>query len=140
MRVPDDKTKVAQKLMSPEFLFETSEQNLVQLQIRRNIAKDQSVDIMPILKNIYFSIQNGDQIQASKQVADLTGLLVAADLGIAKDYLIELEVQRVMPKVVRQLNKELKLAANNIDGSSKSILKKTKGKKFTKTNSDGDQK
>ena len=61
MRVPDDKTKVAKRLMSPEFLFETSEQNLVQLQIRRNIAKDLSVDIMPILKKIYFSIQNGDE-------------------------------------------------------------------------------
>jgi hypothetical protein len=35
-------------------------------------------------------------------------LLVAADLGIAREFLIEIEVKKMMPLVLKSLRKELK--------------------------------
>jgi hypothetical protein len=38
---------------------------------------------------------------------------VAADLGIAKEFLVELEVKKALPKILHQLRKDLKSAASD---------------------------
>ena len=48
----DEVTQVTQKLLQTGFIFESSESGLIPLHIHRKISKDQSVDILPILKKI----------------------------------------------------------------------------------------
>jgi hypothetical protein len=37
----------------------------------------------------------------------MAGLLVAADLGIAEEFLIEMEVKKVMPKLLKTVQRDL---------------------------------
>ena len=108
MREFDDISQVAQKLIRPGFIFESEESNLLPLRINRGIGKDEFVDILPTLRKIYYLTRKGESQSAALLVSELTGLLVAADLGIAREYLIELEVKRAMPKIIRRINTELK--------------------------------
>ena len=108
MREFDDISQVAQKLIRPGFIFESEESNLLPLRINRGIGKDEFVDILPTLRKIYDLTRKGESQSAALLVSELTGLLVAADLGIAREYLIELEVKRALPKIIRRINTELK--------------------------------
>lgn len=110
---PDEVTSIAQRLMKPEFVFQKHQQGLMPLKIERKIGHNECIDILPTLKRIYHLTINGRTKKSSELISELTGLLVAADLGIARDFLIELEVKKVLPNVIKVLNNELEASARD---------------------------
>jgi hypothetical protein len=103
----DEITIVAQKLLESEFIFDRSQQGLLPLKIQRNIGPNECVDILPTLEKIYRLTMSGKVKKSADLISELAGLLVAADLGIAKQFLIELEVKKVLPKALNVLRQDL---------------------------------
>lgn len=100
--------QVTQKLIQTGYLFENEDTSVLPLRISRNIGPNEAVDLLPTLKKIYQLILNGKSEKAAELLSEMSGLLVAADLGIAREFLIEIEVKKMMPLVLKSLRKELK--------------------------------
>lgn len=102
---------VVQHLLQKGFVFEAANQKELPLAINRSIGPNHSVNLLPTLKKIYLECEKAENRRASNLVSELTSLLVAADLGLAMEFLMELEVRKVLPKMLNQLRQELKSAA-----------------------------
>ena len=113
MKEHDDVTEVTRKLLTPGFIFENSDSNLIPMRINRSIDKDKAVDILPTLKTIYSLTREGKTEQAAELISELTGLLVAADLGIAREFLIEMQVKKGIRRLNRQVDQYLKKSATD---------------------------
>lgn len=111
MKENDDVTEVTRKLLTPGYIFENDDRNLIPMRIHRSIDKDRAVDILPTLKSIYSLTREGKTEKAAELISELTGLLVAADLGIAKEFLIEIQVKKGIGKLNRQVDQFLKKSA-----------------------------
>ena len=115
MRKHEDVNDIARKLLEPGYVFEAHESNLIPLRIRRGIGKDEAIDVLPALKSIYSLILEGKSQKASELVSELTSLLLAAELGIAQEFLIELRVRQSLPKLNRDIKRMLKKATQGKD-------------------------
>lgn len=113
MKEHDDVTEVTRKLLTPGFIFENSESSLIPMRIHRSIDKDKAVDILPTLKTIYSLTREGKNEKAAELISELTGLLVAADLGIAREFLIEMQVKKGIRRLNRQVDQYLKKSATD---------------------------
>ncbi len=113
MKEHNDVTEVTRKLLTPGFIFENSESSLIPMRIHRSIDKDQAVDILPTLKTIYSLTREGKNEKAAELISELTGLLVAADLGIAREFLIEMQVKKGIRRLNRQVDQYLKKSATD---------------------------
>lgn len=111
----DEASSVAQKLLQPEFIFDRDQQGLLPLKIQRSIGPTECVDILPTLEKIYRLLLRGKIKKSAELTSELTGLLVAADLGIAKEFLIELEVKKVLPGALKTLKEDLQVSAGEKD-------------------------
>ena len=109
-KMPDAQI-VVQHLLQKGFVFEAANQKEFPLAINRSIGPNQSVNLLPTLKRIYQECEKAENRRASSLVSELTSLLVAADLGIAMEFLVELEVQKAFPRMMNQLRQDLKSAA-----------------------------
>lgn len=107
----DEASSVAQKLLQPEFIFDRNQHGLLPLKIQRSIAPNECVDILPTLEKIYRLLLRGKIKKSAELTSELTGLLVAADLGIAKEFLIELEVKKVLPVALKTLQGDLQVSS-----------------------------
>jgi len=107
----DEASLVAQKLLQPDFIFDRDQQGLLPLKIQRSIGPNEYVDILPTLEKIYRLLLRGKIKKSAELTSELTGLLVAADLGIAKEFLIELEVRRVLPVALKTLQGDLQVSS-----------------------------
>ena len=83
--------QVTQKLIQTGYLFENEDTSVLPLRISRNIGPNEAVDLLPTLKKIYQLILNGKSEKAAELLSEMSGLLVAADLGIAREFLIEID-------------------------------------------------
>ena len=111
MKENDDVTAVTRKLLTPGYIFESNDRNLIPMRIHRSIDKDKAVDILPTLKSIYSLTREGKTEKAAELLSELTGLLVAADLGIAKEFLVEIQVKKGIGRLNRQVDQFLKKSA-----------------------------
>ena len=107
MRNHDEVIKVTQMLLKTGHLLENEDSSLFPLRIDRPIGKNEAVDLLPILRQIYALVSKGRNERAKELVSELAGLLMAAEMCIAREYLIELEVKKAMPKVLKTLRKDL---------------------------------
>lgn len=107
----DEASSVAQKLLQPDFIFDRDQQGLLPLKIQRSIGPNEYVDILPTLEKIYRLLLRGKIKKSAELTSELTGLLVAADLGIAKEFLIELEVKKVLPVALKTLQGDLQVSS-----------------------------
>jgi hypothetical protein len=71
----------------------------------------QSVNLMPNLERAYNLCLEGKHEKAAKLISEITGLLVAAEIDLGTEYLVEVEVRNQMPRMLRQIRRELK---NNV--------------------------
>ena len=110
-----DAQLVVQHLLQKGFVFEAANQKEFPIAIIRSIGPNHSVNLLPTLKKIYLECEKAENRRASNLLSELTSLLVAADLGLAMEFLMELEVQKVLPKIMNQLRKDLKSAAIKSD-------------------------
>lgn len=114
-----DSNLVLKYLLQTGFVFDVVNQNHFPLGIHRTIGPNESVDLLPILTKIYRECEKLKSQKAMTLTSELAGLLVAAELGIGKPFLIELEVQKMMPKVLNLLRQDLKAASTDFEGNSK---------------------
>lgn len=113
-KVPDAEI-VLRYLLQTGFVFDTANQKQFPLGIHRTIGPNESVDLLPTLAKIYRECEKLKSQKAMTLTSELAGLLIAAELGIGKAFLVELEVQKTMPKVLNLLRQDLKAASTDFE-------------------------
>ena len=114
----DEASNVTQKLLQTGYLFENEDRSILPLRISRSIGPNKAVDLLPTFKKIYCLTLEGRNEKAAELLSEMAGLLVAADLGIAEDFLIEMEVRKMMPKLLKTVQQDLvRSAPRNNPGS-----------------------
>ncbi len=114
-----DSHEVLQQLLQKGFVFEAANQKKFPISINRSIGPNHSVNLLPMLKKIYLECEKAENCRASNLVSELSSLLVAADLGLAMEFLMELEVKKVFPKMMNQLRQDLKSASIGSENNGK---------------------
>jgi len=107
-----DAELIVNHLLKKGFVFEAASKKEFSLSIHRTIGHNQTVNLLPTLTKIFRECEKAENSRAGELVSELTSLLVAADLGLAREFLVELEVQKALPKMLHQLRKDLKSAAS----------------------------
>lgn len=107
---------VLKHLLQSGFVFEASKKGEVPITIHRAIGPNKTVNLLPTFEKLYLECQKKKNYKASHMVSEITSLLVAADLGIAQEFLVELEVQNSMPKMLQRLRQDLKTASIKNEG------------------------
>jgi hypothetical protein len=98
----------ARDLLQPGFPFSIRDKNNKRMKIHRQINGNQSVNLMPTLERAYNLCLEGKSEKAAKLVSEITGLLVAAEIDLGPEYLVEVEVRNQMPRMLSQIRRELK--------------------------------
>ena len=101
----------ARDLLKPGFPFSIRDKNNKRMKIYRKIDDNQSVNLMPTLERAYNLCLEGKAEKAAKLVSEITGLLIAAEIDLGPEYLVEVEVRNQMPRLLSQIRRELK---NNV--------------------------
>jgi hypothetical protein len=101
----------ARDLLKPGFPFSIRDKNNKRMKIHRKIDDNQSVNLMPTLERAYNLCLEGKAEKAAKLVSEITGLLIAAEIDLGSEYLVEVEVRNQMPRMLSQIRRELK---NNV--------------------------
>jgi hypothetical protein len=109
-KIPDAEG-VLKYLLQTGFVFDVLNQKHYHFGIYRSIGPNESVDLLPTLAKIYRECEKSKSQRAMALTSELAGLLVAAELGIGKKFLIELEIQKTLPKLLNLLRQDLKSAA-----------------------------
>lgn len=101
----------ARDLLKPGFPFSIRDKNNKRIRIHRKINGTQSVNLMPTLERAYNLCLEGKSEKAAKLVSEIAGLLVAVEIDLGPEYLVEVEVRNAMPKILSEIRRELK---NNV--------------------------
>ncbi len=98
----------ARDLLKPGFPFSIRDKNNKRMKIHRKINESQCVNLMPTLERAYNLCLEGKAEKAARLVSEITGLLVAAEIDLGPEYLVEVEVRNAMPRMLSQIRRELK--------------------------------
>jgi hypothetical protein len=101
----------ARDLLKPGFPFSIRDQNNKRVKIQRRVNEFQTVNLMPNLERAYNLCLEGKCEKAAKLISEITGLLVAAEIDLGTEYLVEVEVRNQMPRMLSQIRRELR---NNV--------------------------
>ena len=101
----------ARDLLKPGFPFSIRDKNNRRMKIHRKIDESKCVNLMPTLERAYNLCLEGKSEKAAKLVSEITGLLIAAEIDLGPEYLVEVEVRNQMPRMLSQIRRELK---NNV--------------------------
>jgi hypothetical protein len=102
---------IARDLLKPGLPFAIRDKNNKRMKIHRKINESQCVNLMPTLERAYNLCLEGKAEKAARLVSEITGLLVAAEIDLGPEYLVEVEVRNQMPRMLSQIRRELK---NNV--------------------------
>ena len=103
----------ARDLLKPGFPFSIRDKNNKRMKIQRKINESQCVNLMPTLERAYNLCLEGKSEKAARLVSEITGLLIAAEIDLGPEYLVEVEVRNQMPRMLSQIRRELKKSAPN---------------------------
>jgi hypothetical protein len=122
----------ARDLLKPGFPFSIRDKNNKRMKIHRKINESQCVNLMPTLERAYKLCLEGKAEKAARLVSEITGLLVAAEINLGPEYLVEVEVRNAMPRLLSQIRRELKkntpnLTEENLQESKNSVNDSHKG-------------
>ncbi len=95
-------------LLTPGFPFSIRDKNNKRLKVNRKINDLQSVNLLPTLERAYNLCLEGKSEKAAKLISEIAGLLVAAEVNLGTEYLVEIEVRNAMPRMLSQIRRELK--------------------------------
>lgn len=98
----------ARDLLKPGFPFSIRDKNNQRIKIHRKINESQCMNLMPTLERAYTPCLKGKGEKAARLVSEITGLLVAAEIDLGSEYLVEVEVRNQMPRMLSQIRRELK--------------------------------
>ena len=111
---------LARNLLKPGFPFSIRDKNNKRIKIHRKISNKQCVNLMPNLERAYNLCLEGKTEKAARLVSEIAGLLVATDIDLGPEYLVEVEVRNSLPKMLSQIRRELK---NNVPAEPSSEAK-----------------
>ena len=63
---------------------------------------------MPTLERVYKLCLEGKTDKAAILVSEIAGLLIAAEMDLGPEYLVEVDVRNAMPRMLSQIRCELK--------------------------------
>ena len=95
-------------LLKPGFPFSIRDKNNKRVNIHRNINENQCVNLMPTLERAYNLCLAGKPEKAAILISELTGLLIAAEIDLGPEFLVEVQVRKEMPRILSQIRRELK--------------------------------
>ena len=98
----------ARDLLKPGFPFAIRDENNKRVRIHRQVNDNQSVNLMPTLERAYNLCIEGKSEKAAKLISEIAGLLVATEIDLGTEYLLEVEVRNQMPRMLSQIRRELK--------------------------------
>ena len=108
MQSENSAPRFVRDLLTPGFPFSIRDKNNKRLKVNRKINDLQSVNLMPTLERAYKLCLEGKSEKAAKLISEIAGLLVAAEIDLGAEYLVEIEVRNAMPKMLSQIRRELK--------------------------------
>ena len=100
--------RLVKDLLTPGFPFSIRDKNNKRLKVNRKINDLQSVNLLPTLERAYNLCLEGKSEKAAKLISEIAGLLVAAEIDLGTEYLVEIEVRNAMPRMLSQIRRELK--------------------------------
>ena len=111
MHNENDAESFARNLLEPGFPFSIRDKENRRVRVIRKISASKSVNLMPTLERAYNLCLEGKPEKAAKLVSEIAGLLVAAEIELGPEYLLEVEIRDAMPRLLSQIRRELK---NNV--------------------------
>jgi hypothetical protein len=100
--------RLVKDLLTPGFPFSIRDKNNKRLKVNRKINDLQSVNLLPTLERAYNLCLEGKSEKAAKLISEIAGLLVAAEIDLGTEYLVEIEVRNALPRMLSQIRRELK--------------------------------
>ena len=105
---------LARDLLKPGFPFSIRDKNNKRIKIHRKINESQCINLMPTLERAYNLCLEGKAEKAARLVSEIAGLLIAAEIDLGQEYLVEVEVRNAMPRMLSQIQRELKKNTPNL--------------------------
>ena len=101
----------ARELLRPGIPFSIRDKKNQRIKVLRKINENQSVNLIPTLELAYNLCLEGKTEKAARIVSEIAGLLIASEIKIGSEFLVEFEVRNSMPKMMSQIRRELKANA-----------------------------
>ena len=102
---------LARELLKSGIPFSVRDKNNQRIKVLRKINGNQSVNLMPTLEHVYNLCLEGKTEKAARIVSEVAGLLIASEIDLCPEFLVELEIRNSMPKMMSQIRRELKANA-----------------------------
>lgn len=99
---------LARNLLKPGYPFAIRDKHNKRLKIHRKIRENQCVNLLPQLERAYQLCLQGKNENAANLISDIAGLLIATEINVGSEFLVEMEVRKAMPRMLSQIRRELK--------------------------------
>ena len=101
----------ARDLLRPGIPFSIRDKSNQRVKVLRKINENHSVNLIPTLELAYNLCLEGKTEKAARIVSEIAGLLIASEIKLGSEFLVEFEVRNSMPKMMSQIRSELKANA-----------------------------
>lgn len=108
MPEPIKSQNLARNLLKPGFPFSLRDKQNKRLKVHRKIRENHCVNLLPQLERAYQLCLDGKNERAANLISDIAGLLIATEINLGSEFLIEIEVRKAMPRLLSQIRRELK--------------------------------
>jgi hypothetical protein len=108
MPKPTKSHDLARNLLKPGFPFSLRDKQNKRLKVHRKIRENHCVNLLPQLERAYQLCLDGKNERAANLISDIAGLLIATEINLGSEFLIEIEVRKAMPRLLSQIRRELK--------------------------------
>lgn len=108
--MPDNhETEVfVRNLLTPGFPFSIRDKENKLIKVHRQINENQCASLLPTLEKAYRLCLEGKSERAATVVSEFAGLLVAADIGLGSEFMMEVQIRKSMPRMLSQIRGELR--------------------------------
>jgi hypothetical protein len=108
MPKPTKSQDLARNLLKPGFPFSLRDKQNKRLKVHRKIRENHCVNLLPQLELAYQLSLDGKNERAANLISDIAGLLIATEIDLGSEFLIEIEVRKAMSRLLRQIRRTLK--------------------------------
>jgi hypothetical protein len=108
MPKPIKSQDLARNLLKPGFPFSLRDKQNKRFKVHRKIRENHCVNLLPQLERAYQLCLDGKNERAANLISDIAGLLIATEINLGSEFLIEIEVRKAMPRLLSQIRRALK--------------------------------
>jgi len=107
------KESLVQNLLRNGIPFSIKGRSNMPVEVPFKIKKNEYVNLLQPIQIAYQLCLDGKSNKAAQLLNQVAGLLVATEIGLGSEFLFELEVRKSMPKLLKQIQGDLKKSASN---------------------------